>query len=107
MLFAGDAAASPAEAQRFTQDPISVGEVLYTTSNSWLEVNYTQLVANVKEILPQIKLGAIPLAMVKVSSMVMMLACSTRVIHNACLEQSASACINPTGLLFPIFRYSK
>ncbi|CAL8461973.1 g1504 [Coccomyxa elongata] len=64
-ILEGDAAASPAEAQRFTQDPSSVGEVLYTTSNSWLEVNYTQLVANVKEILPQIKPGAIPLAMVK------------------------------------------
>ncbi|BDA41304.1 Alanine racemase [Coccomyxa sp. Obi] len=65
ILEGGEAAASPAEAQRFTQDPVSVGEVLYTTSNSWLEVNYTQLVANVKEILPQIKPGAIPLAMVK------------------------------------------
>lgn len=69
IVFAGDyAAASPAEAQRFTQDPFPAGEVLYTTSNSWLEVNYTQLVANVKEILPQIKPGAIPVAMVKVSS---------------------------------------
>ncbi len=69
ILFAGgDAAASPAEAQRFTQDAASRDEVLYTTSNSWLEVNYTQLVANVKEILPQVKPGAIPLAMVKVCS---------------------------------------
>lgn len=69
MLFAGMPALSPAEAERFTMDSSSTGNVLYTTSNNWLEVNYTQLVVNARNVLPLIKPGAIPLAMVKVSAL--------------------------------------
>ena len=39
---------------------------LYTTSNIWIEVNYTQLMENARSLLPDIKPGSIPLAMVKV-----------------------------------------
>ncbi len=35
-------------------------------SNTWVEVNYTQLVANAQRLLPQVKPGAIAMAMVKV-----------------------------------------
>ncbi|EIE25075.1 hypothetical protein COCSUDRAFT_61318 [Coccomyxa subellipsoidea C-169] len=56
---------SPTEAERFTQDLSSTGDAKYATSNSWLEVNYTQLVLNAKDVLTQVKPGAIPLAMVK------------------------------------------
>jgi hypothetical protein len=67
-MIAGVIALSPAEAERFTQDPRATGDVLYTTSNNWMEVNYTQLVANARHVLTLVKPGAIPLAMVKVCS---------------------------------------
>ena len=54
----------PIERERFTGS--LADEPLYTTSNSWLEVNYTQLVANARHVLPLVKPGSIPLAMVKV-----------------------------------------
>ncbi len=41
-------------------------DLAITDSNTWLEVNYTQLVANAQRLLPQVKPGAIPMAMVKV-----------------------------------------
>lgn len=62
---------SPTEAERFTQDLSSTGDAKYATSNSWLEVNYTQLVLNAKDVLTQVKPGAIPLAMVKVCSLLL------------------------------------
>ena len=54
----------PIEQERFTGS--LADEPVYTTSNSWMEVNYTQLVANARRVLPLVKPGAIPLAMVKV-----------------------------------------
>ena len=39
-----------------------------TDSNTWVEVNYTQLVANAQRLLPLVKPGTIPMAMVKVGS---------------------------------------
>ena len=57
---------SPLEAARFADS--AWDDPLYTTSNSWIEVNYTQLVHNARSLLPQIKPGSIPLAMVKVTA---------------------------------------
>lgn len=39
-----------------------------TDSNTWLEVNYTQLVATGRRLLPRVKPGTIAMAMVKVGS---------------------------------------
>lgn len=61
-----DVALSPLESERFEKGANTLDDVLYTTSNSWMEVNYTQLVANARIVLPRIKEGSIPLAMVKV-----------------------------------------
>ncbi len=41
-------------------------ELATMDSNTWVEVNYTQLVANAQRLLPQVKPGAIAMAMVKV-----------------------------------------
>lgn len=60
---------SSTEQQRFSIEG-SKGSLDYELanmdSNTWVEVNYTQLVANAQRLLPQVKPGAIPLAMVKV-----------------------------------------
>ena len=60
---------SSTEQQRFNLED-SNGQpnfdLAITDSNTWLEVNYTQLVANAQRLLPQVKPGAIPMAMVKV-----------------------------------------
>lgn len=59
-------AMSPLEAARFEDS--AWDDPLYTTSNSWIEVNYTQLVENARSLLPKIKPGSIALAMVKASA---------------------------------------
>ena len=66
LLYAG---LSSAEEQRFSNED-SWGSPLFdlasTDSNTWVEVNYTQLVANAQKLLPQVKPGTIAMAMVKV-----------------------------------------
>jgi hypothetical protein len=57
------------EAERYSDS--LPDDPLYATSNSWLEVNYTQLVKNAADLLPRVKPGAIPLAMVKVGRSIM------------------------------------
>ena len=67
-----DAGLSSAEQQRFSNEDSRgspVFDLASTDSNTWVEVNYTQLVANAQRLLPQVKPGAIPMAMVKVGSL--------------------------------------
>ena len=63
---------SGAERRRFTVEDDSTGppvlDLATTDSNTWLEVNYTQLVATGKRLLPRVKPGTIAMAMVKVGS---------------------------------------
>ena len=60
---------SSTEQQRFSVED-GVGsqtfELATMDSNTWVEVNYTQLVANAQRLLPLVKPGAIAMAMVKV-----------------------------------------
>ena len=60
---------SSTEKQRFSIED-STGppafDLATTDSNTWVEVNYTQLVANAQRLLPQVKPGAIAMSMVKV-----------------------------------------
>ncbi len=81
---------SPTEAERFTQDLSSTGDAKYATSNSWLEVNSTQLVLNAKDVLTQVKPGAIPLAMVKVCSLLLSALRSVFVLCQICSGYSAA-----------------
>ena len=61
---------SGAERRRFTVEEDSTGppvlDLATTDSNTWLEVNYTQLVATGRRLLPRVKPGTIAMAMVKV-----------------------------------------
>ena len=61
---------SVAERRRFTVEDDSTGppvlDLATTDSNTWLEVNYTQLVATGRRLLPRVKPGTIAMAMVKV-----------------------------------------
>lgn len=63
---------SGAERRRFTVEDDSTGppvlDLATTDSNTWLEVNYTQLVATGRRLLPRVKPGTIAMAMVKVGS---------------------------------------
>ena len=63
---------SGAERRRFTVEEDSTGppvlDLATTDSNTWLEVNYTQLVATGRRLLPRVKPGTIAMAMVKVGS---------------------------------------
>ncbi|CAK0783713.1 hypothetical protein CVIRNUC_006912 [Coccomyxa viridis] len=60
---------SGAERRRFTVEDDSTGppvlDLATTDSNTWLEVNYTQLVATGRRLLPRVKPGTIAMAMVK------------------------------------------
>lgn len=60
---------SSTEQQRFSFEDSEGSqnfELATMDSNTWVEVNYTQLVANAQRLLPQVKPGAIAMAMVKV-----------------------------------------
>ena len=63
---------SGAERRRFSVEDDSTGppvlDLATTDSNTWLEVNYTQLVATGRRLLPRVKPGTIAMAMVKVGS---------------------------------------
>ena len=67
---AQSAGLSGAERRRFTVEDDSTGPLVLdlatTDSNTWLEVNYTQLVATGRRLLPRVKPGTIAMAMVKV-----------------------------------------